>query len=171
MCVDCRAHYATLCRDAPENDTGACYERPSSSYPVIFTEYCRGTQNVNDRILDLPHKVRDHLHGALEQWVPVYADIRRFEFRTPGEPGAFWISLLIDLPLGFRMDWDMKAYILGDLDLSSISCQRDDQVPVVSGSSDEDLCLVRLDWYMKRLTGFPYVGNFGHPVLGYPISD
>jgi hypothetical protein len=59
------------------------------------------------------------------------------------------------------MDWDMKAYILGNLDLSSINCQQDDQVPVASGSSDEDLCLVRLDWYMKRLTGLPYVGNFG----------
>lgn len=100
MCVDCRAHYATLCCEAPENETGARYERLKTSYPVIFTEYCRGTQNVNDRILELPQKVRNHLYEVLGQWVPIYADIRRYEFQTPGEPGAFWISILVDLPSG-----------------------------------------------------------------------
>lgn len=163
MCVDCRANYTALCREAPENDTGAHYERPSGSYPVIFTDYCRGTQNTSERILQLPREVGDRLYKVLGQWVPVYADIRRYKFRTAGEPDAFWISLLIDLPLEFQMDWDMKAYILGNLDPSSISCQRAGQAPVVSGSSDKDLCLLRLDWYMNRLTGFSCVGNFGHP--------
>ncbi|KAL4917265.1 hypothetical protein BDW62DRAFT_201890 [Aspergillus aurantiobrunneus] len=155
MCFQCRSHYSLLSQEASEETQGAhpaaLYERSRDSYPVVFTAQYRNG-GARERGFELAHEVGLRLFKLLGQWVPFYLDIRTFEFKTPEECPIIWISILVDFPVRVQVDQELEDYVFGD----SAVLLWNDSIPVDLEDDDEYLCLFRLEWFMKRLTGLPF---------------
>ncbi|KAL4880424.1 hypothetical protein BJY04DRAFT_191225 [Aspergillus karnatakaensis] len=160
MCQECRQYYSLLARDTPAakfaRHPGEAYERPQNTYPVIFTAQYRTVRPRKDG-LKIPREATECLSAWFKQPVAVYADIRSFVPRTPGQQPFLWISILIDFPGKVRVDQDLMDHIFGDSASSSIHWHYDN--PADPDDMDfaivDDYCLVRLEWFMRRHTRLP----------------
>ncbi|KAL5336224.1 hypothetical protein BJX70DRAFT_373433 [Aspergillus crustosus] len=160
MCTQCRSRYSLLVRDAPaakfKRHPGEVYERPNGTYPVVFTAQYR-TANPQREGRVIPRQALQRLSARLEVRVGVYADIRIYVPRTSGEQSILWLSILIDFPGKVQIDQDLLDLIFKDLGPSDVCWDVDNPADPDTLYSDppDDLCLFRLEWFMRRLTKLP----------------
>ncbi|KAL4871805.1 hypothetical protein BDV12DRAFT_193954 [Aspergillus spectabilis] len=162
MCIVCRNRYSLLVREAPaanpKRHAGEFYERPTATYPVVFTAQFR-TENPREEGMGIPRQVLRRLCTWLKRPVHVYADIKTYVPQTQGEQPILWISILIDFPGKIRTDQNqtLKNFIFGNPALSHVCWNHDNPANPDDSDSDatDDLCLFRLEWFIRRLTRMP----------------
>ncbi|KAL4761995.1 uncharacterized protein BDW70DRAFT_134846 [Aspergillus foveolatus] len=166
MCVQCQKHYMLLALEAPDITSGrhplALYERTRDTYPAVFTAQFR-VADPEETIRRLFSEVQRRASQLFKKTVHVYADIRIYSFRYPAQPPAVWASFLIDLPALVQVDQDLKDAIFGEVAPHAQAVGWSEDIPLGMEEEDsdldpdeqDDLCLFRLQWFMKRLTHFP----------------
>ncbi|KAL4818947.1 hypothetical protein BDW67DRAFT_182511 [Aspergillus spinulosporus] len=165
MCAQCQKHYMLLALEAPDKTPGrrslALYERARGTYPAVFTAQFR-VADPAETMRRLCSEVRQRASQLFRKTVHVYVDIRVYSFKSPAQPPAVWASFLIDFPGLVQVDQDLKDAIFGKVAPHAQAVGWSEDIPLGLEEEDsdldpdkqDDLCLFRLQWFMKRLTHF-----------------